>query len=175
LAEIYRQGEVFKWFTMFTSELSVIWNRLTFDIPLAFRRKHLYEGISNLISISIAGVGIAIASGALDEDDEKRRKKLILGLFTEYIDSLPLIGSDVYSYIAGKQFQASGVKLIPPVTMWLETARQLTEGDWDAALQKGTQALSFSVGLPYTGVKRAVKAVESGEIEALLGWPEKKE
>ena len=166
---MYRHGEILKWFTMFTSELNVIWNRLTFDMPLAMRRMELYKALSDIVSITIAGVVIAIASGALQGDDEEKRKKLILGLFQEYVDSIPLIGNDIFAYISGKQFQASGVKLIPPVTMWMDTARQLTEGDWDMVVQKGLQALSFTVGLPYTGGKRAIKAIDERYLWALLG------
>lgn len=170
LAEMYRHGEILKWFTMFTSELNVIWNRLTFDMPLAMRRMELYRGLSDIVSISIAGVVIAIASGALKGDDEEKRKKLILGLFQEYVDSIPLIGNDIFAYISGKQFQASGVKLIPPVTMWMDTARQLTEADWDMAVQKGLQALSFTVGLPHTAGKRVYRAISQEYLGELLGW-----
>ncbi len=117
LAEMYRHGEILKWFTMFTSELNVIWNRLTFDMPLAMRRMELYRGLSDIVSISIAGVVIAIASGALKGDDEEKRKKLILGLFQEYVDSIPVtVQTEVMSVstpAASRSFTTTSMALPP--------------------------------------------------------------
>jgi len=170
LAEMYRHGEILKWFTMFTSELNVIWNRLTFDMPLAMRRMELYRGLSDIVSIATAGVVIAIASGALQGDDEEKKKKLILGLFQEYVESIPMFGNDIFSTISGKYFQTGGVSIFPQVQMWVNTAVQLTEGDWDMMVQKGLQALSFTVGLPHTAGRRAYKAISEENLGALLGW-----
>jgi hypothetical protein len=175
MAEIYRMGEVAKWFTIFTSELNAIWNRLTFDVPLSLRRKEFFRAIADVTSIAMAGMIIAIASGALQGDDkDKKRKMLLLGLADEFIESWPIVGNDVFAILSNKRFQSGGVKLIPAVTMATETFRQVTEGDWDVALKNLLETLSFSVGLPYAGGRRAIKAIRTGDVRALLGWPEEK-
>ena len=37
-------------------------------------------------------------------------------------------------------------------------------------VQKGLQALSFTVGLPHTAGRRAYKAISEENLGALLGW-----
>jgi len=172
MAEIYRQGEVMKWFTMFTSELSVIWNRLTFDVPLALRRKEFMRAILDLTALAMAGVCISIASGALIGDDEEKKKKLALGASAEFIESIPIFGNDIFAYISGRQFQSSGVKLVPAVTMYMETAKDITDQDWDGVIKNGLEALAFTAGLPYSQPRRIIKTIADEDLRHLLGWPE---
>jgi hypothetical protein len=175
MAQIYRMGEVAKWFTMFTSELNAIWNRLTFDVPLALRRKEFLRAIADVTSIAMAGMVIALVSGALQGDDEeKKRKRLLLGLAGEFIESWPIVGNDVFAILSNKQFQSGGVKLIPAVSMATQTFKAVTEGDWDAVLKNALETTSLAVGLPYIGPRRAIKAMRTGDVRALLGWPEEK-
>jgi hypothetical protein len=174
LAEIYRMGEWMKFLTMFTSELNVIWNRLTFDFPLALKRKQLYAALSNLVSIGVAGVVIAIASGALAGDDEEKKKKLLIGLFSEFIDCVPLIGNDIFNRIIDQHWQTSGVQFFPQVTRWIEVGVQLSQADWDAAALKAAEATAFTVGLPWTAGKRVYTAIDEQNLWALLGMKKEK-
>jgi hypothetical protein len=175
MAQIYRMGELAKWFTMFTSELNAIWNRLSFDVPLALRRKEFLRAMADVTSIAMAGMFIALASGALQGDDEeKKRKRLLLGLASEFVESWPIVGNDVFSILSDKRFQSGGVKLVPAVSAATETFKQVTEGDWDTALKNMLETLSFAMGLPYAGPRRAIKAIRTGDVRALLGWPEEK-
>ncbi len=175
MAQIYRMGEVAKWFTMFTSELNAIWNRLTFDVPLALRRKEFLRAVADVTSIAMAGMVIALVSGALaGDDEEKKRKRLLLGLASEFIESWPIVGNDVFAILSNKQFQSGGVKLMPAFSMGVQTFKEITQGDWDSALKNLIETTSLGVGLPLIGPRRAVKAVITGDVRALLGWPEEK-
>ena len=174
LAEIYRMGEWMKFLTMFTSELNVIWNRLTFDIPLAFKRKEIYSALSNLVSIGVSGVVIAVASGALAGDDEEKKKKLLIGLFSEFIDCVPLIGNDLFNRIIDQRWQTTGVQFFPQVTRWIEVGVQLSQADWDAAAVKAGEATAFTVGLPWTAGKRVYTAIDEQNLWALLGMKKEK-
>jgi len=174
LAEIYRMGEWMKFLTIFTSELNVIWNRLTFDIPLAWKRKEFYAAISNLVSIGVSGVVIAVACGALAGDDEEKKKKLLIGLFSEFIDCVPLIGNDLFNRIIDQRWQTSGVQFFPQVTRWIEVGVQLSQADWDAAAVKAAEATAFTVGLPWTAGKRVYTAIDEQNLWALLGMKKEK-
>jgi hypothetical protein len=119
-------------------------------------------------------MAIMAASGGLSGDDpDKKKRAILLGSMSQFIETWPIIGNDIFSVISGKNFQAQGVKLFPMVNMATEAIREATTADWDNALTDLIQAASFGVGLPYSGPKRAVEAIATGRLEKLLNWPVK--
>jgi hypothetical protein len=176
MAEMYRGSEALKWFTMFTSDLNSTYNRLAFDVPAALRNGQIIHAFTDMMTFSIAGVWIALASGALTGDDEeKKRKKVVLGAFSQYFEALPFLGNDVWAALSGKTFQSGGVKIFPALSYAQAIPAAIAREEWDKAVIHLAEAAGFTVGLPVSGVRRATKLAASGDVEALLGWPAKKE
>jgi hypothetical protein len=176
IAEMYRSSEVMKWFTMFTSELNATFNRLAFDVPAALRNGMILQAMGDVVSMAMAGTAIALASGAFaGDDDEKKKKNLALGIGSQFISSVPIIGSDLLSILSGKTYQAGGVKLIPSISFLTTIPSNVAKEQWDKAVANLAEAAAFTVGLPVAGPRRVIKMANTGDWEALLGWPEKKE
>ncbi len=180
MAMMYRSGEVLKWFTMFTSELSQTWNRLSFDVPAALRNGQYTRALADLISFSIVGMGIALASGALHgDDDEKKRKKLILGTFSQLIEAIPFIGSDLYATISGRPFVGGGVRFFPAMANIQKLVPQMQKaaetGEWETTILSLAEAIALVGGIPFVGPRRGYQAAKRGDLEALLGWPKEEE
>jgi hypothetical protein len=177
MAEIYRSGEVMKWFTMMTGDLSAKWNRLSFDMPAAVRNGHYLYFLADLTSFAISGLAIALMSGALGGDDEEKKKaRMIAGLFSQYTEAIPMVGQDLFSMVqeiagVGKSFQSGGVKFLPAMTYATRIPAQIKRGDWGKALENLAEGTAMGLGLPMSGPRRAVKAVVDGDWTQLLGWP----
>ena len=175
MAQMYRSGEFFKWFTMFTSELSVTWNRLSFDIPMALKRHDLLHAAGDMVSFAMIGLGIAVASGALQGDEEDKKKKVTAGLASQFIEGIPLIGNDLFSGISGRYFGYGGVKIFPAMQFLTQVPRQAAEQEYEKAAVNLLRGAAFAAGLPVSGPQRAVKTIISGELRDLLGWPKGEE
>lgn len=176
MAEMYRGSEALKWFTMFTSDLNSTYNRLAFDVPAAVRNGQILHAFTDMLTFAIAGTWIALASGALHGDDEeKKRKKLILGVFSQYFEAVPFVGNDVWAALSGKTFQSGGVKIFPAISYVQSIPADIAKEEWGRAVTHLAEAAGFFVGLPVSGVRRTAKLVATGDVEALLGWPVKKE
>lgn len=177
MAEIYRSGEVAKWFTMMTSDLSAKWNRLSFDVPAALVNRQIGYATMNLISISLSGLAIAAMSGAFSGDDEEEKKKaLVFSLFSQHLEALPLVGNDFSSAIQrsigiGNRFASSGVKLIPAMTYLERIPSQFVRKDWGRMAENLAEGVGMTVGLPVSGPRRAIKTAITGDWTQLLGWP----
>ncbi|MCX6069745.1 MAG: hypothetical protein NTU91_02640, partial [Chloroflexi bacterium] len=175
-AEIYRSGEIMKWFTMFTSEMSAIWNRLAFDVPAAIRNGQLLSASADLLSIGIGGLGIALASGAMHGDDpEKKKQMLMVGFFGQYFEAIPLIGNDIYSgfstLVTGKSRAANqGVRIFPYLDFVNRVPGNINADNYDKAIENLVQAMAMAAGLPVSGPKRMIKAISTRDAAALLGW-----
>jgi hypothetical protein len=171
MAQMYRGGEILKWFTMFTSELSAIWNRLSFDVPMAIRRGELLKAGADLAAIGLVGIGIAIASGALHGDDDEEKKKAILrGIAAQFADSLPFIGRDVSNVLQNDRYFDTGVSLIPATEYLQKAIYQLGREDYEKALGSAARLGALLTGLPMIGVGRAMEAINQDDLAALLGW-----
>lgn len=171
MAEMYRSGEVMKWFTMFTSELSASWNRLSFDVPQSIRNMHIERAVGDLVAFALVGAGIAVAGGGLaGGDDEKKKKQMMLGLMSQFVTALPIVGNDLFSWISGKSFQATGVKLLPSIDLAGAIISELKAEDYDHAIGDAIEAAAFISGLPVSGPKKAIRFLGSGQVTDLLGW-----
>jgi hypothetical protein len=177
VAEIYRSGEVAKWFTMMTSDASAKWNRLTFDVPAALVNGQLGFAAMTLIGISLSGLAIAAMSGAFSgDDDEEKKKALVFSLFSQQLESLPLVGNDFSSALQrgigiGRKFPSSGVKLIPALTYLERVPSQFARQDWHGMAENLAEGIGTASGLPVVGPRRAVKAIQTWDWTPLLGWP----
>ena len=128
-----------------------------------------------MVSIAMIGVGIAIASGALQGDEEDKKKKVTAGLFSQFIEAIPLFGNDIFAGISGKQFGYGGVKIFPAMQFLTQVPRQVAKQEYDKAAVNLLRGAAFAAGLPVSGPQRAVKTIISGELRDLLGWPKGEE
>ena len=172
MAQIYREGEILKWFMMFTSELSAIWNRMVFDVPLALKRHELMHALGDMVAFSIVGMAIAIAAGALQGDEpEEKKNKMIVGAFSQYIDAIPLFGNDIMNIVSNRQFQSGGVKIFPAIDYIRYVPKQFAQGKIETALGNLAEGAAFATGLPTSGPIKAVRMMKSKDLRDLLGWP----
>lgn len=170
LAEIYRSADVTRWFTMFTSALNALWNIMGVDVPRAIRNKQFLHATGDITALVLSGVGIAIASGALAEDDpEERKRRLIAGAWSQFLDTIPFIGSEISAMIQGRP-TGQGVKFFPAIQGLNLGIRALRENELEKAARALGEAVLFGAGLPVTGPKRLLRALESGEVTDLMGW-----
>ncbi len=170
LAEMYRGSDVLRWFTMFTSALNSLWNIAAVDLYLAAKNHRIWHAAGDVAALVLSGVGIAIASGALaDPDPEERKKRLLAGAWTQFVDMLPYVGSDVSAFIQGRP-TGQGVKFFPSIQGLTLGARALVEGDIERAVRGLGEAMLFGVGFPVTGPKRILKSLETGKVVDLMGW-----
>jgi diguanylate cyclase (GGDEF)-like protein len=175
LAQIYRSGETMKMFTMFTNALNAQWNMMAYRIPAAIRQKKYLHAVGDAVALALCGLGIALVSGAAyGGDDEDKKKRLVVGLFSQYTDSLPLVGSYVTSALergAGvKTFVPSGVTPFPWGANVVNTVGAITQGDVNKAFANIIEGTAYGVGLPVSEPKRAWKAFVEKNPALLLGW-----
>jgi hypothetical protein len=178
IAELYRGNDTLKMFTMFTSELSAIWNRISFglvNLPNSVKNGQWTVFLGDLISISMSGVAIAAMSGALHGDDPDKKKKMMFnGLWAQFVDSIPLAGSDISSFLQGK-WRGGGVKLLPMLDYFYLIPADVKNEDLVKAFTDTLKGIGFTVGAPVTAVDRFVQTIQTGDVGRLLNWPKEKE
>lgn len=168
LAEIYRSGQALTFFTMFTNALNAYWNVLSFDIPLALRQGQVLHAMTDFTAIAISGAMIALMSGALvGGDDEKKRKEIARGILKQYTATIPIVGSLISGTLEG---YASGFNIYPAVGKIATAVRAASREEYEKAVAAAAEGMAFALGLPITGPKRVIRAVEEQYIGALLGW-----
>ncbi len=177
LAQMYRSGDAFKWFTMFTNALNAYWNMAVYDIPQAVKEKNILKAAGDITAIALSGAGIAIACGALvGDDDEDKKKKMISGIFSQFTDSIPIVGSTATSIMNTgmglKTFQGSGVQIFPAGESIRKGVSAITNEDYEKAFEYMIEGSAYAAGLPVAGPKRVIKAIEDKYPGALIGLKE---
>ena len=177
LAQMYRSGDSFKWFTMFTNALNAYWNMAIYDIPQAVKEKHILKATGDITAIALSGAGIAIACGALvGNDDEEKKKKMMSGIFSQFTDSIPIIGSTATSIMNAsmglKTFQGSGVQIFPAGESLRKGVNAITNEDYTKAFEYMIEGSAYAAGLPVAGPKRITKAITKKYPGALIGLKE---
>jgi hypothetical protein len=177
MAEMYRAGEGLKWFTMFTNALNAYWNMLAWDIPQAVKAGQLLHATGDLTAIAISGLGIALVAGALaGDDEEEKRKRLMVGIFSQYTDAIPLLGtqaSGLLKTILGMPtFSGTGVSLFPAGDRLSRALSAASRQEYEAALAAMLEGTALALGLPTSGPKRAMQAFAKQNAGLLLGWKE---
>lgn len=176
LAEMYRSETAVRWFVMFSNQLNAYWNMATFDIPQAIRDRNAYKAAADIVAISMAGVVIAVVSGALaGSDDEEKKKKMIIGTFQQYTDAIPIVGSMATNLVktaAGvKTYSTSGVDLFPAGEAARKAIRALNREDYEKALKYMIEGTGYAAGLPVAGPRRVYDAINEQYPGALIGLP----
>jgi hypothetical protein len=182
LAPLFKgNNEIASAFLQFQSALSVIWQNLRYDLPLAVREKHIGTIAGMVTGYVMAGVCLGLLTEGLgDEDDEEvsAARKLLFYSVTQFSDSVPVIGDLVTTFmerlITGRAgFSAQG-NLLPVIEKAFSGAGNLAAVPWEEDGKKREERIRKAVvnileafgtreGLPVSGVKELLRAAGIGD------------
>jgi hypothetical protein len=122
LAEIYRSGEGYNWFLMFSNQLNQNWNILTYDAFRGGQGNQLLFGFSSIMSLALGAMAIgAIARKGFPDEPREFAEDLFFGM----VAAVPLIGRGIQSAYQGFD---GGVEIIPVGEIG-RTINELFDGD----------------------------------------------
>jgi hypothetical protein len=180
-------GEGMKILTQFQTALNVIWNNVTYDVPVMLknagnkglpdevRKAEFGRAIGQLTGYLIAGALLgAITKGhGANSDDRKKLQDLVYWSFTQFTDSVPLIGDVVdqlaKTAITGEKPHYYQINLYPAMETLMQSPTLLSEGEYKKAFEKLLEGLALFTGLPVSGAKELKHMVTDTGAEALLG------
>lgn len=169
IAPLFVTGSEFaRAFTQFTTSLNVIYNNLTYDLPLAVKNKEYSRVIGTITGYALAGAILGAVSEGYDEDDDEMDKlrKWIYWSFTQATGSVPLIGDQVdaisRSLITGDKPVFFEDDFFPGMSKILKGVGHLTQANWEKALSELGQGAGYVMGLPISGGKQFIKGITEG-------------
>jgi len=175
LAPLFKQGgEALKAFTQFQTALNVIWKNVVFDVPLFIRQGEYGKAIGQSVGYIMAGALLnAVMEGFNDDDDEAQKaKKLLYWSFTQFTDSVPLIGTLVNnvaeSVITGEKPYMFPTTFYPSASEIAKGVINLSQGEWEKAVKDLSEGFGYATGLPVSGAKQIIRAFDEGP-QAVLG------
>jgi hypothetical protein len=165
------QPEAMKLLTQFTTSLNVIWNQLTYDIPTAIKNREFGYVVRMATGYAIAGIGVtAVASLAAalqgkDDDEDKWKRIFLLGSFSQFLDSVPLIGEGV-SALAEQAVTGDrrGIMYSPLLPAWdslRDAGSRVMAGDWEKAVRSFAEGGALAAGLPVSAPKQGIKVINT--------------
>lgn len=175
IAPLFTTGSEFaRAFTQFTTSMNVIWTNLTYDLPVAVKRKEFANAVGRIVSYGMAGAILgAVAEGFDDDDDEiDKLRKWIYWTFTQGTGSIPLIGDQVdevvKSAITGEKPAFFADDFFPGISKVLKGVGNLTQGEFDKAFENLSKGAGYIYGVPVSGIQEAYDATQEGP-QVLLG------
>lgn len=175
LAPLFKQGgEALKAFTQFQTALNVIWKNVVFDVPLFIRQGEYAKAIGQSVGYVLAGALLGAVMEGYDEDDDEaqKAKKWVYWGFTQFTDSVPLIGSLVNnvaeSVITGEKPYMFPSTFYPSASEIAKGVINLSQGEWEKAVKDLSEGFGYATGLPVSGAKQIFRAFDEGP-EAVLG------
>ena len=179
LSPLFKTGsEGFKLLTQFQTALNVIWNQFTYDLPMAIKNKDFQFVIRMVSAYALAGIAMNLLAGGFDDDDDElNRKRFAYWSFSQFFESVPLIGSGVSivaeQAITGERRRFYNSPLLPAASELLNAASNAVAGDWGKAAGDFAESVGLGLGLPVSGVKELGRVVGVGgdgfNPEALIG------
>lgn len=171
MPQAYRSGQLTATLLMYTNSLNALWNILRADIPRAFRQHQYIHAIADLTALTLSGVGIAIALGALapGEDDDERFEEILRTVLGQFADMIPYIGTLIGAVIRQERMMG-GVNPLTVVEPFAKAVNDLSRGEVVDMAGDVIEGLAYIYKLPVIGPKRIIKAARSGKAETILGW-----
>jgi hypothetical protein len=164
------QHEAMKLITQFTTSLNVIWNQVTYDIPMALKNRQFGYVMRMVSAYAVAGIGgtaVGVAASALrgKEDDEDKWKRIFLfGSFSQFLDSVPLLGNGISTVaeqaLTGERQRLYQSPMLPAAEELIEAVSRVTAGDWEKALQSFAEGGALFAGLPVSAPKQGIETVQ---------------
>ena len=161
-------SEAVKAVLQFQAALNVIWQNIRYDIPYALKN-HEYKNVVGMVTgYVMAGImsGLVVEGlGGDDDEPEDKAKKTAYFATTQFLDSIPIVGSKIDG-LAKKAITGEGAgfyssSLWPTFDKYYNSAKALTDGDYQKMAKNLEQGLALSLGLPLSGAK---------ELEAAIGY-----
>jgi hypothetical protein len=150
---------------MFTNQLNKIYNVVSYDIPSQLTGGQYEKAMLGMVGVLSAAAMIwAIGHRRLPEDEHD-----LLDICSEQALSLiPLIGNQ--AMIAKRGFGGSGSPLFDEVRDIASAMGGILSGDGDEKdVVRLLESLAAVYGIPTIGPKRVYRAVESGDLQELIG------
>lgn len=178
---LYRDVESWKAVLLqFTQPLNVIWNQLRYDVPEALRERELGRFFGVITSYALSGLAIGLikmipvvgGGGGPPEgaDKEELERYFASYLFSQFTDSIPIIGSDVTVFlrqlITGDQqirmgnnvpLANYGIKLAGDIAALLRNGTDATSKQWHQILYDGAITAGLITGSPTLSLKELMK------------------
>ena len=165
LAPMFKNSsEVAKAVLQFQSALNVIWQNIRYDIPYAVRNKEYKQIVGMVLGYVMAGVMSGLVNSGLgDKDDpEEVAKQLSYFATTQFVDSVPLVGSSLDTLmekvITGEGGGYSNSSLWAAWEKSVNAVGKFSEGNYKKAVELAAEGLAITYGLPVSGTKEILRA-----------------
>jgi hypothetical protein len=163
-------------FLQFQQSLNTIWQMYRYDMPYQWNNKRKMTAIRNIISMTMCGILFGwIRSGFDDDDDgEDKAKKLAFYATTQFLESIPLLGSEVSrkmeQAITGKYPYTGGLNILPVYDKGNQAVTTIIKGIQQADAEKIAKGIGQAImmyamyhGLPSQGLKDLSKLTGIGD------------
>jgi hypothetical protein len=157
------KNETLNWLSFMQNQGSQLWNITRYDLP------HKLKG-GDTMGALMTGVGLALSAAMISVISE-HSVGWDAGLTKQTVGAVPVAGS--YLVAAANEFKTAPV---PITMMWNvgSAAADVVGNDIDdQTFNKLWQTACIANGIPYTGVKRVFKTLETGDPIELIGYPMK--
>jgi hypothetical protein len=180
-APLFRDtNEATKLVTQFGTALNVIWNQISYDLPTAIKRKQWKTALRIAGSYALAGtVAMAIKNGFEDDDDDKMKaKRLIAWSFSQFSDSVPLIGdlitTQVEAAVTGEKPRYFHTEILPAAESVIKGLGYISREEFKRGAGELAEGIGLTTGLPVSGTKELYEAISEQNFQRLFGYGRKK-
>ena len=175
---MYKEGGLGNLFLRFSQPLNMVWQNFTYD-SFVSREKTFGSTVARITAYGIAALLVAAMRGALakqdgeDEPEERIRKVFYYLLFSQFSESVPLVGNMVSGTVeklvtgegnaySNRYFELAERVLDIPIT--------LTQENYERAVTDAIHVLGLGAGLPVSQSKRIIKAVREENPWIIFGF-----
>jgi hypothetical protein len=178
---LYRDTkEATKLLTQFGTALNAIWQQMAYDVPMAIRRKQFGTVLRIIGSYALAGtLAMALKNKWPDDDDDaKNTKRIIAWSFSQFTDSVPLLGdlitTQMEATLTGEKPRYFQSELLPAAETLIKGVGYITRKDFQKGALELAEGIGLATGLPVSGTKEAYEAISEQNLARLLGYGRKK-
>lgn len=187
MAPLFKKGGAMGVLTQFTASMNVIWNNVTIDavglarqagnktLPAEVRMQAFRRLAGQTMGYALAGLVLgAVQQGfkGKDDDDDKG-KKVRKGLYyatTQFSGATPLVGDfvdwTIEKVLTGEGGYVGGDSFYPALTAM---QRALSAKTPAKQAENALRALGLATGMPVSGIRQAVRAVEEKSLLPFVG------
>jgi len=157
--------------TVFTNQSNKIWNLATYTAPhQLFQKGSRGDAFATFAGLMLMGIMTnALSKGAPPDDPEE----LLQWMSSEPIGSTPLVGKSIVSAMNG--YSSGGTVFDTLGKDVFDVAKSVFNMDLFTA--KNADAIfelcALTCGVPYSPLRRAIKAAREGNPAELMGWGKK--
>jgi hypothetical protein len=147
---------------------------------VAIKRKQWKTALRIAGSYALAGaLAMAIKNGFKDDDDDaKKAKRLIAWSFSQFTDSVPLVGdlitNQVEATITGEKPQYFRLEALSAAQSLVMGVGYISRGDFTRGAGELAEGAGLITGGPVSGGKELYEVISEGNLERLLGYGRKK-